>query len=206
MVGARESSNGPADHPLRALAALDAQAKTMWCKKCKVAFDREVCPGGHAIFMFTSKIPDGMGRGPATGRSAMDTLAASTDVGARASTAAKGVAHLRADSRASKLVARPADVPKVRTTVPNCAARAWSGRESHPLGELVRFSFAPLDRCSWRFRSRAARAWSTLAGSVLINVCLWLTIVLTQCVAAHRSRARSRSSRTWPPRSSLLPA
>ena len=28
-----------------------------WCKKCKVVFDSEVCAAGHAIFMYTKKIP-----------------------------------------------------------------------------------------------------------------------------------------------------
>ena len=30
-----------------------------WCKKCKAAFGGPVCAGGHANFMYTSKIPEG---------------------------------------------------------------------------------------------------------------------------------------------------
>jgi len=56
---------------LRAPAALDAQAETMWCKECGVVFDTQEdshgvglvwrCPRRHDSCMFTSKIPDGVG-------------------------------------------------------------------------------------------------------------------------------------------------
>ena len=28
-----------------------------WCKKCKVTFGEDKCPAGHAIFLYTKKIP-----------------------------------------------------------------------------------------------------------------------------------------------------
>ena len=36
-----------------------------YCKKCKLVFETDVCPGGHAIFMYTKTIPEGAERAAA---------------------------------------------------------------------------------------------------------------------------------------------
>ena len=37
----------------------EAECGMRYCKKCKEQFEADVCNGGHAIFMYVNKIPDG---------------------------------------------------------------------------------------------------------------------------------------------------
>ena len=35
-----------------------------YCKKCKLVFETDKCPGGHANFMYTKRIPDNVAATP----------------------------------------------------------------------------------------------------------------------------------------------
>ena len=70
-----------------------------WCKKCKLVFEKPTCPGGHALFMYTKKIPAG-----ATATDKGAAAASSATVSAAAAAAVGLARHLLALAAASRLL------------------------------------------------------------------------------------------------------
>jgi Ca2+-binding EF-hand superfamily protein len=56
-VGRTQTTANATPPPLAGRLATTAVMEPRWCKKCKSVFESDTCPAGHAVFMYTKKIP-----------------------------------------------------------------------------------------------------------------------------------------------------
>ena len=104
-----------------------------WCKKCKLVFEKPTCPGGHALFMYTKKIPAG-----ATATDKGAAAASSATVSAAAAAAVGLARHLLALAAA----ARP---PDASAPPPSDAAAALTEELGRALGAVPGLAAAGAD-------------------------------------------------------------